>query len=203
MLVLHAAPAQWEKDIRAFEATDRTNPPPKGAIVFVGSSSIRMWHTLAQDFPEFTVINRGFGGSELADSVAFADRIILPCRPRQVVVYAGDNDIAAGKSPARVLADFQAFEHKIHTALPKCRVTFIAIKPCPSRWQFVKQIREANDLVKAAAQQARETEFVDVFTPMLGVDGRPRGEWFANDLLHLNRRGYALWVRLLRPHLVR
>src|SRR5215204_2122828 len=105
----HAETNRWDADIAAFEAKDRTNPPPKDAIVFIGSSSIRLWKTLEQDFPEHKVINRGFGGSETADSVHFADRIVLPYRPKLVVMYAGGNDINAGKTPEQVAGNFKAF----------------------------------------------------------------------------------------------
>src|SRR5437868_4286386 len=113
--------AQWETAIQAFEASDQTNPPPPNAILFVGSSSIRKWDTLAQDFHAYKVINRGFGGSHLSDSVAFADRIVIPYKPKLVLIYAGDNDIASGKPPQEVFDDFKQFVQKIKQALPKTR----------------------------------------------------------------------------------
>jgi len=204
-LALQAQPqtasSKWETEIRAFEAADKTNPPPHDAILFVGSSTIRLWKTLAQDFHEFKVINRGFGGSQIVDSVAFAERIIVPCRPRMVVLYAGDNDIAAGKPPEEVFADFKAFVGKVQTALPKARIAFISIKPSPSRWHLVNKIKAANKMIDAFCRQDERLIFVDVFTPMLGTDGQPRPELFLEDRLHMNAAGYALWTELIKPRL--
>ena len=196
-----AALPKWEKEIRAFEAADRTNPPPQNAILFVGSSSIVRWKTLARDFPEFQVVNRGFGGSQMADSLAFVERIVLPYRPRQVVVYAGDNDLAAGKSPEQVFLDFQAFVKKIHTALPKTRIAYLAIKPSASRWRLVEEMKRANRLVAEFARQDERLAFIDTFTPILGDDGKPREDLFEADKLHLNAKGYAVWVPIVRPFL--
>jgi len=109
---------QWEREIQAFEAADRGNPPPQGAVLFIGSSTIRMWKTLAQDFPEHKVLNRGFGGCQIADCTYYADRIVVPYNPRLIVLRAGGNDIAAGKSPEQVRGDFQAFVDKVRAKLP-------------------------------------------------------------------------------------
>jgi len=204
-LALQAQPqtasSKWETEIRAFEAADKTNPPPHDAILFVGSSTIRLWKTLAQDFHEFKVVNRGFGGSQIVDSVALAERIIVPCRPRMVVLYAGDNDIAAGKPPEEVFADFKAFVAKVQSALPKARIAFISIKPSPSRWHLVNKIKTANKMIDAFCRQDERLIFVDVFTPMLGTDGQPRPELFLEDRLHMNAAGYALWTELIKPRL--
>lgn len=193
--------ARWEPEIRAFEAADRENPPPKTAILFIGSSSIRLWKTLATDFKEHPVINRGFGGSHMEDSVALADRIVLPYQPRQIFVYAGDNDLAAGKTPERVLGDFQAFVEKVHGRLEETRIAYISIKPSPSRWHLADKIRTANRLVREFTATDRRLDYVDVFTPMLGTDGSPREELFVGDKLHLNEHGYRLWAKTVRPHL--
>src|ERR1043166_3155569 len=157
------APSKWEAEIKAFEAADKAHAPPPNAVVFVGSSSIRLWKSLETDFPEYKVINRGFGGSQLADSVALAGRIILPYRPRLVVLYAGDNDIAAGKSAEDVAADFAAFVARIQAALPESRIAYISIKPRPSRWKFADTTRRANPLIEAACRKDRRLAFIDVF----------------------------------------
>lgn len=191
--------AKWEKDIAAFEAGDRLQAPPRQAILFLGSSSIRLWKTLAEDFPEWRVINRGFGGSQVADSLAYVDRLVLPYQPRQIVFYAGDNDLAAGKTPKQVAADFRAFVGKVRKALPQCRISYIAIKPSPSRWQLEKQGREANQRIARWMRGRKRLDFIDVWTPMLGADGRPRAELFVQDRLHLNAEGYRLWAGLVRP----
>jgi lysophospholipase L1-like esterase len=191
--------ARWEKNIRAFEAADKTHPPPQDAILFIGASSIRVWTNLAQAFPGHQVLNRGFGGSQLSDSVAFVERIVTPYKPKLVVLYAGDNDIASGKSPERVLADFQAFVSKIHAALPETRIAYIAIKPCPLREKFLDQVKTANRLIQAYAASDKRLLFVDVFTPMLTKEGRPRADLCLKDGLHPNAQGYALWAAILRP----
>ncbi|MHC1763195.1 MAG: SGNH/GDSL hydrolase family protein [Verrucomicrobiia bacterium] len=193
--------ARWEPDIQAFEASDRTNPPPANAILFVGSSSIRMWASLKEDFSEFQIVQRGYGGSQMDDTVHFVDRIVTPYRPRQIVVYAGDNDIASGKSPERVACDFEVFVRRVWEKVPGARIAYIAIKPSASRWKFIDAIREANRLIARFTASNEDLAFIDVFTPMLGDDGQPREELFLADKLHLNAKGYQLWASLVRPHL--
>lgn len=195
-------PESWESDIQAFESTDRAQPPPRGAVLFVGSSSIRLWATLAQDFPEVDVINRGFGGSEIADSTHFADRIVVPYRPRQIVLYAGDNDLMNGKSPAQVAAAFEAFVARVRRDLPGVRIAFIAIKPSPARAHLLDGARAANERIRRIADADPRIDYIDVFTPMLDADGRPRDELFVDDRLHLNAAGYALWRSRVAPFLV-
>jgi lysophospholipase L1-like esterase len=192
---------EWEQEVQAFEAADRAHPPPANAVLFLGSSSIRLWKTLEADFPGLRVINRGFGGSHLADSVALADRLVLPCKPRMIVVYAGDNDIASGKSPAEVSGDFDRLVNKLHRSLPSARIAFISIKPSPSRWKFVEQIKSANRQIQEACRKDNRLIYIDVFSRMLGPDGMPNEDLFVDDKLHLNARGYALWTALVRPHL--
>ena len=191
----------FEKEIVAFEQADAARPPSPGGIVFVGSSSIRLWKTLEHDFAGLPVINRGFGGSQVADSVRYADRVVLPYRPKTVVLYAGDNDIANGKSPEQVFSDFQAFVNKIHRALPDTRVLYIAIKPSVARWHLVDRIREANRLIADYTRTDDRLGYIDTFTPMLGPDEQPRADLLVGDGLHLNEAGYALWTSIVRPHL--
>lgn len=191
--------AQWGKDIRAFEAADKTNPPPQDAILFIGSSSIRLWTNAAQAFPGHKVFSRGSGGSQLADSVAFADRIVTPYRPKLVVLYAGDNDIASGKSPEQVFGDFKAFVGRIRAALPDTRIAYIAIKPCPAREKFLDRVKAANRLIQDYTAFNDRLLFVDVFTPMLTKEGRPRADLCIQDGLHPNAQGYELWASILRP----
>lgn len=198
---LPAAPERWAEEIAKLTATEATLPTAPGSVVFVGSSSIRLWSTLAADFPGVRVLNRGFGGSELADSVFYADRLILPHRPRTVVVYAGENDLWAGKSPEAVLADFQAFRKKIHAALPPTRVIFLSIKFSPARARIHEQIRAANRLIGEDCATDPRCTFVDVATPLLGADGALRPDVYVADGIHLSPAGYAIWARLLAPHL--
>jgi lysophospholipase L1-like esterase len=192
---------QWEGDIRAFERSDSAQPPAKHGILFVGSSSIRMWETLASDFPDLPVINRGFGGSELHDVAHFANRIVLPYKPRVIVVYAGDNDLANGRTPQQVLNDFRRLVRTVHRALPRTRIVFVAVKPSIARWNIIGRIREANTIVRRYTRTDTRVDFADVFTPMLGADGQPRKELFGEDGLHMTRAGYELWTRVVRPYL--
>jgi len=203
---LHAEPsfdpfAKWEKAIAAFEEKDRQNPPPKGGIVFIGSSSIVKWTTLAQDFPHHQVLNRGFGGSQLADSVHFADRIVIPYEPRMVVLYAGSNDINAGKTPGQVFVDFQAFVAAIRAKLPKTEIAYISIAGNPARWAQVEQVKQANVLIESYIKNQTGMKFIDVFPRMLGSDGQPRPEIFVQDQLHMNAEGYKLWTEVVGPYL--
>jgi lysophospholipase L1-like esterase len=191
--------SQFEPEIKAFEAADRTNPPPKGAVLFVGSSTIRFWKTLAQDFPELKVINRGFGGSHLSDSTFFADRVIIPYQPKTIVLYAGDNDLAAGKTPEQVFADYQAFIQKIRAKLPETRIVYLSIKPSPSRWHLKDQILATNRLISGLKDE--RLLFIDTYSPMLNPDGQPRAELFQKDNLHMNAEGYKLWTSLIKPQL--
>jgi lysophospholipase L1-like esterase len=191
---------RWESAIACFEDLDKQKPPPKDGILFVGSSSIVGWD-VAKSFPGLPVINRGFGGSQIADSVHYAERLVLPHRPKIVVFYAGDNDIAVGKTPQKVLADYQAFVKKVHDALPKTRIVYVGIKPSLARWKLIDKIREANGLIRVVVEKDPRLVFVDVEKPMLGDDGKPRDELFKADGLHLNAEGYKLWNELLAPHL--
>lgn len=203
MQPLHAAPDnstnRWERDIEAFEATDKTNPPPQNAIEFLGSSSIRIWPDLQQDFPGHTVFKRGFGGSEVSDSVAFAARIVIPYKPKMIVMYAGDNDLAAGKTPERVFSDFKDFVKEIHAALPETRIAFLAVKPCPAREKFLPEVRETNRLIKDYTESDERLLFINVYTATIDPDGTLHPELFRKDGLHLNKRGYARWVAIIKP----
>jgi predicted amidohydrolase/lysophospholipase L1-like esterase len=191
---------RWEADIRKFEEQDRRTSPPREGIVFVGSSSIRMWDVV-KSFPDFPVINRGFGGSQIADSVRYAPRIVIPYAPRLVVFYAGDNDLAASKSAQTVLDDFKAFARVVHEALPETRILFISIKPSFARWPLIDPAREANRLIRDYIATDPRLRFLDVEPIMLGLDGRPRPEIFLKDNLHLNAEGYRIWNALVRPYL--
>ena len=196
-----AVVSRWEKEIGAFEAADKTNPPPADAIIFIGSSSIRMWKSLAQDFPEHKVVNRGFGGSQIADSVEFADRIVVPRKPRLVVLYAGGNDINAGKSPARVFEDFKAFVAKIRAGLPAAKLAYISSAPNPARWSQIEKVRTLNTLIREFIGKESNMVFIDVHSRMLSSDGHPLPDIYLKDRLHMNEKGYAIWKEVVGPFL--
>ena len=193
--------AQWEGDIRRFEEADSLRPPPRGAVLFVGSSSIRFWESAERDFPGVTIVRRGFGGSEMGDVLHYADRVVLPYAPRTIVLYAGDNDLGAGRTPQQVFDDYRHFVELVHARLPETRIAFIAVKPSLARWSLVDSIRKTNAMVQEyAARDPRRLVYVDVFTPMLDASGRPRPELFREDGLHMTARGYALWTEVLTPY---
>ncbi|MCC4594912.1 SGNH/GDSL hydrolase family protein [Xanthomonas campestris pv. phormiicola] len=193
----------WEQDMQRFAQADAAHPPKPGGVLFVGSSSIRFWTSLASDFPGVDTLNRGFGGSEIRDSTWYADRIVVPYRPRLIVFYAGDNDLNSGRSPQQLREDFLAFVARVRRDLPGTRIAYLAIKPSPARAALLPQVAEANALIRKAAAGLKRVDFIDVSTPMLGADGQPRAELFGPDHLHMNATGYALWRDIVRPYLQR
>ncbi|KAA5544051.1 SGNH/GDSL hydrolase family protein [Adhaeribacter rhizoryzae] len=192
---------KFEKEIIAFEQADKANPPKKRSIVFTGSSSIRLWNDLSAYFPGKTILNRGFGGSQTDEVVYYADRIVTPYKPKQVVIYSGDNDIASGKSPEKVLADFETLFSKIRATSPKATVTYISIKPSPSRKQHLPKINQTNALIKDFLAKEKRTAYVDVYNPMLLPNGKPKPELFRADSLHMTKAGYDIWAQVLKPYL--
>lgn len=196
-----ADPARWEDAIAAFERGDKEQFPQPGMVLFVGSSSIRMWKTLETDFRPIRVLNRGFGGSQIEDSIHFADRIIIPYRPAAIVLYASDNDIAAGKKPAHVLADFERFAAIVGKALPDIPIFFITIKPSLSRWSLLPKMKRANELIETLSSHVDNLEYLDVASAMLKDDGTVRGDLFLEDNLHLNEHGYRLWTSIIKPRM--
>lgn len=206
LLAATGAPAQtktnaFEKEILAFEASDKTNPPPKQAALFIGSSSIRLWKTLAKDLPGYRVINRGFGGSQISDSIYFTDRIVLPYEPDVIVFYAGGNDINAKKSPETVAADFKTFVTNVRVKLPRTHIAYISVAGNPARWAQVDKVRTANQLIRDFTATQDGLSFIDVFPHMMGADGTPQPDIFVADKLHMNEKGYAIWKGVVGEHL--
>ncbi|HNS21646.1 MAG TPA: GDSL-type esterase/lipase family protein [Sedimentisphaerales bacterium] len=192
-------PTRFESDIVAFEKADLTSPPPADPVLFVGSSSLRMWSDLAAAFPDYPVINRGFGGSHMSDLLYYFDRVVAVYKPALVVVYEGDNDLAGGKSVDQVYAEYMTFLSLVAEKLPGTEVAFIATKPSPSRAAYLEVTRQLNSRLQTLAAKAYHLWFMDVFTPMLGGDGQPRAELFLSDMLHMNADGYALWQAVVEP----
>lgn len=197
------SPQPWQADIQKLVADNSAHPPPQHGVLFVGSSSIRMWTTLARDFPGVPTINRGFGGSAIADSTHYADRIVIPYRPRVIVMYAGDNDIAEGCTPRQVLEEFKAFVGRVRRELPHVAIVYISIKPSLARWALWPRMHEANEQIESWARTRKRVTFVDVASRMLGVDGKPRADLFRDDGLHMTPAGYAIWTTALKPVLAR
>jgi len=196
-----SAQARWQTELQAFAAADRAVAP--GGVVAVGSSTVRFWTSLPKDFPWVPggVVNRGFGGSTLHDCSLLVEPLVLRLAPRHVLLYAGDNDLAEGRTPQQVLEDLQRFVNTVRAALPATRISYIAIKPSPSREALLPAMREANAAIAAWLKTIPDTDFIDVFNPMLDANGRPRGELFLGDRLHLNAEGYRLWQQVVAPYL--
>lgn len=188
---------RWQAAIDAFAAEDRAHAPEPGGVLFVGSSSIRLWTSLQAQFKDVPVVQRGFGGSRLLDCTEHVKELVVPYRPRLVVLYAGDNDLAEGRSPQDVVASLRTFVDGVRSALPDTRIAYMSIKPSPLRAALMPRVREANELARAYLAGDPQLAYVDVFTAMLDPQGQPRRELFQPDALHLNAQGYALWQAAL------
>lgn len=193
--------AKWEKDIQAFEAADKQNAPPTGGVLFVGASGIKLWTSLEKDFPKHRVINRGFGGSQIADVTYFADRIVVPYKPKLIVLQSGGNDINAGKTPEQVADDFKAFVAKLRAALPETRIAYFSMQPAPARWSQAEKQKKGNQLIKEQIAAGKNMVYINAWDAFIGPDGMPRGELFVADKLHHNAEGYKVRAELTRPYL--
>lgn len=191
-------PNRFAEQIKTFMEWDSRNAVPADPVLFVGSSSIRMWRT-HEAFPDLPVVNRGFGGSHISDVIHFADRIIAPYKARVIVFYAGDNDIAGGKSALRVFEDYRRFVGLVHAERPDARIVFLSIKPSRARWELWPTMAKANELIRDWGKQDKRLSFADLATPLLGPDAMPRPDLFLTDQLHLNSEGYAVWNQSLAP----
>ena len=199
-----ADPAYFEDAIAAFEAEDAARPPAPGAVVFVGSSSVRFWRSLAADMAPLRVLNRGFGGAQFNHVLHNLDRVVTPYAPRAVVVYVGDNDLAegTGKDAQRVFDDYERFVARVRDRVPGIRIYFLAIKPSLARWARWPEMRRANAMIEARADGDDGLVYLDVAAPLLGDDGEPRDDVFIADGLHLSAEGYAAWTRVVQPRLL-
>lgn len=199
----YPSPDKWENEVRKFEAEDQAHPPPKGAILGIGSSSMRFWHgTIDRDLAHLTVLHRGFGGSNMNDVLTYMDRIVLPYQPRAILLYEGDNDIKQGVSAETFRDTFDAFRKAVHEKLPETRIYVIAIKPSPSRWSIWPEMNKGNELVKALCETDDRLHFFDIASPMMGEDGKPSPGYFIKDMLHMNETGYAVWTKVIAPVLL-
>lgn len=191
----------WEAEINRFAEIDRTQTPPDDAILFVGSSSIRLWESLRSDFPQFKIINRGFGGSQFEDVNYFFDKIITPYKPKKIVLYVGENDIDSKQTAENVLEDFKIFVRLRDKNLPNTPLVFISLKPSISRWQMWSKMTKTNELIKTEIKKHKRIQFADLASKMLGADGKPLPDIYVSDGLHLNAKGYAIWRQNLLPFL--
>jgi lysophospholipase L1-like esterase len=193
--------ARWEKDIAAFEAADRATPPPKNALLFLGSSTIVRWKTLQDDFAGQPIVNRGFGGNEIADSTHFADRIIFPYQPRMIFLRAGGNDIHAGKTAGQVFDDFKDFVATVRRKLPKTPIAYISLAPSIARWDERDETLKLNAMVKDYVARTPGLVYIETYDMSLDAAGQPRPELFVEDKLHFSPEGYRLLVERVRPYI--
>lgn len=198
-----AAQHPFREEIDAFKKQDEINPPKSGSILFVGSSSFRFWKSMQKDFSAYDVINRGFGGSSLRDVIHYANEIVLPYNPRQVVVYCGENDLDGGTPVDTVVTHFKKLFSLIRNQNPEAHIVFVSIKPSPSRVKSTPAFVEANQRIKSFLTEERNTAYVDVFSLMVDKKGQPRKELFIQDMLHMNSKGYAIWTKAIQPHLLK
>lgn len=197
-------PLVWEDDIRALERASREQFPPDTAIVFVGSSSIRLWDSLAEDMAPLPVIRQGFGGAKLNDVVHYAERLVSVHRPRATVVFAGTNDIHPGrsKSPQVLLASYRELVRRLRHEQPELPVYFIAITPSLLRWEVWDIATETNRLITEYAAGDRNLYVIDTGPALLGANGEPDPENYVFDGLHLSAQGYAIWTSIIKPQLL-
>jgi lysophospholipase L1-like esterase len=197
--IFAADPSRWQKNMAAFEEQDRANPPKQDGVLFLGSSSIRLWKTLAEDFPGVPVLNRGFGGSTIPDSIYYFDTLVMPSKPSRIVFFAGTNDISGSATPEQVAADFREFCAKLHKALPETRVIFLSLALVESRWNQRASVALANTYVAAFCHSDPRLTFLDTNVAMLTPEGNVRPEFYLKDKLHMNAAGYAEWTKLVAP----
>lgn len=189
------------KEIKAFQKADSLLMPPPRAILFVGSSSFRLWKNIESDFPGHTIINRGFGGSSLPDVIRYTEEILFPYNPKQVVIYCGENDFSADPklSSDSVVERFKTLFKMIRKRNRTTQIAFVSMKPSPSRWKMKDQMIAANEGIKQYLKSQRRTNYIDVWTPMLAENGEPKKDLFLSDNLHMNAKGYAIWQKAILP----
>jgi lysophospholipase L1-like esterase len=210
LLLLNVANAQNQKpafwnDIQAFKKQDSISFPGTGKILFVGSSSFTKWTDVQSYFPAYPIINRGFGGSSLPDVIRYANDIIFPYRPKQIVIYCGENDLAASDtvSGKDVAERFYKLFNMIRSKFLKTPVVYISMKPSPSRQLLLSKMIKGNELIKKWLAKKKHTVYIDVYKEMIDDEGKPRAELFLDDNLHMNKIGYAVWKRAIEPYLLK
>jgi lysophospholipase L1-like esterase len=195
--------APFAADIAAFKKQDSIQFPAKHQILFIGSSSFTKWKTVQQDFPDYKILNRAFGGSTLVDVIRYVGDVVYPYKPKQIIIYCGENDIAASDTvtAAMVLQRFQTLYKLIRNKYKKIEIDYVSIKPSPVRIKFRPVVEQANMLLKSFIATQKHAKFINVFNDMLNADGTIKQELFISDNLHMNEKGYAIWQRIIQPYL--
>ena len=197
-------PPFWD-DVQSFKKTDSVSFPPKNAILFIGSSSFTMWADVQKDFPGYTIINRAFGGSTLVDQLRYVKEVIFPYKPKQIIIYCGENDLASSDtvSGSMVANRFYKLFSLIRKKFPGVQVTYVSMKPSPSRELLLTKMIKGNELIKKYLSAKKKTAYIDVYKEMIDDEGKPRTDIFLDDNLHMNREGYAIWTKLIQPYLLK
>lgn len=190
---------RFEREVRAYEAADHTNPPPPNAILLVGDSQFFRWKTVAEDLPDYTIVNRSIDSFQTSDLVYFADRLVLPYHPRMIILHVGGNDVHGGKSPEQVLSDFKSFVAKVRAHFPAVPIAFTSTTPGPARWGEAAQRKATNQLLRDYISVQPNLLFIDLWDAMLTPDGQPRKDLWVADGVHPNHAGYLLRVKIMRP----
>lgn len=195
--------APFYQEISAFKKADSIQMPTKNGILFVGSSSLRMWKDLETTYKSYNAINRGFGGSNLEQAIYYADDIIFPYQPKQIVIYSGENDISEGNTPEITFDRFKILFKLIRKKLTESTISYISIKPSISREKLMPQMIYTNELIKSFLSAHANTSFIDVFHPMLQPNGKVISDIFLQDNLHMNQKGYDIWLKAITPYLIK
>ncbi|ANF49237.1 G-D-S-L family lipolytic protein [Chryseobacterium glaciei] len=195
-------PMYWQ-DIQNFKKLDQENAPAKDAILLVGSSSFTKWTDVANYFPDKTIINRGFGGSRLTDLNYYANDLLSPYQPKQIIVYCGENDFADNHKlkAKKVVNRYKTFYKKIREKFPNIEVDYISIKYSPSRESLWPQMKEANKKIAAFMKKEPNAEFIDITKAMEDANGNVRKELFVEDMLHMTPEGYQIWTKVMNPYM--
>jgi hypothetical protein len=191
---------RFEAQVSAYEAEDKATPPPKNPILFVGDSQFFRWKTIREDLPGYTLINRGIDSFQLTDLIRYSDRLVTPYRPRLIVMHVGGNDVHHGHQSAdQILVAFQSFVRKVRAVYPNVPIIFSSLTPGPGRWDEAAQRVEVNRVLREYIETQPDLKFVDLWTPMLTKDGKPREELWVEDRVHPNHEGYLVRVKYTRP----
>jgi hypothetical protein len=190
---------KFENQVLAYEAEDKADPQPAGAILFAGDSQFFRWKTIREDLPGYTLINRGIDSFQFRDLIHYADRLVTPYKPRLIVLHVGGNDVHNGRTPAQVLEDFKTFVAAVRAKLPKVPIVYSSITPGPGRWDEAPQRKETNRLLREYIATRTDLKFVDLWDAMLTPDGKPREDIWVKDRVHPNHAGYLIRVELTRP----
>lgn len=198
-----SADSPFAPDVKAFVDNDKINPPPQHAIVFAGSSSFTLWKDVQSYFPGYTIVNRAFGGSTLLDQMRYLQQVIVPCHPEQIVLYCGENDFAYSDTlSVRTVVDrFKTLFTLIRSEFPGVYITYVSMKPSPSRWKMAPKFEAANTQIRRFLRKQHHTGFVDIWNKMLDKNHLPNRSLFLDDMLHMNATGYKIWQHAILPKL--